>query len=197
MKVKSHFFTILVYHARVSRLTYCVSLLGGDKLKLMKKNFLLFLIIIFSSLFLALPNKAHAEIKCGDSCYWADDCKGASGGCTLCEDGVCVSREEAYGEQETTKQQTEEARDKLGVSELAPQINKIVNYSTGIGGIIAFLLIVFGGFQIILSGGSPERVKAGKEMITSAIAGLLLIIFAVFILRLIGYDILNIPGFGE
>jgi len=32
-------------------------------------------------------------------------------------------------------------------------------------------------------------------MITSAIAGLLLIIFSVFILRLIGYDILKIPGF--
>lgn len=81
------------------------------------------------------------------------------------------------------------------LSELAPQINKIVNYSTGIGGAIAFILIVIGGFQIIFSSGNPERVKAGKEMITSAIAGLLLIIFAVFILRLIGYDILRIPGF--
>ena len=80
--------------------------------------------------------------------------------------------------------------------DLAKQVNTIVNYSTGIGGIIAFLLIVFGGFQIILSAGNPERVKAGKEMITSAIAGLLLIIFAVFILKLIGYDILKIPGFG-
>ena len=66
----------------------------------------------------------------------------------------------------------------------------------GIGGLIAFILIIIGGLQIILSAGNPDRVKAGKEMITSAIAGLLLIIFAVFILRLIGYDILKIPGFG-
>ena len=79
--------------------------------------------------------------------------------------------------------------------DLATQVNKIVAYSMGIGGLVAFLLIVFGGFQIILSGGNPERVKAGKEMITSAIAGLFLIVFSIIILKLIGYDILQIPGF--
>lgn len=80
---------------------------------------------------------------------------------------------------------------------LQDPVNKIVNTSTGIGGAIAFILIVIGGFQIILSSGNPERVKAGKEMITSAIAGLLLIIFAVFILKLIGADILKIPEFTQ
>jgi len=80
-------------------------------------------------------------------------------------------------------------------TDLALSVQKILTYSMGIGGIIAFLLIVFGGFQIILSAGNPEKIKAGKEIITSAIAGLLLIIFSVFILRLIGYDILKIPGF--
>jgi len=82
------------------------------------------------------------------------------------------------------------------VQDLTNKINDILKYAMGIGGLIAFILIVIGGFQIILSAGNPDRVKAGKEMITSAIAGLLLIIFAVFILRLIGYDILKIPGFG-
>lgn len=81
------------------------------------------------------------------------------------------------------------------MEQLADKINDILKYAMGIGGIVAFLLIVVGGFQIILSSGNPERVKAGKEIITSAIAGLLLIIFSVFILRLIGYDILRIPGF--
>ena len=78
---------------------------------------------------------------------------------------------------------------------LAEKVNNILPIAMGLGGVIAFLLIVFGGFQIILSAGNPDKVKAGKEMITSAIAGLLLIIFSVFILRLIGHDILNIPGF--
>jgi hypothetical protein len=78
-----------------------------------------------------------------------------------------------------------------------PTINKFITVSIGIGGIIAFILIVIGAFQIILSAGNPDRVKAGKEMITSAIAGLLLIIFSVFILKIIGYDILEIPRFGK
>lgn len=75
---------------------------------------------------------------------------------------------------------------------LVEKVNEIIPIAVAIGGVIAFLLIVFGGFQIILSAGNPDKVKAGQEMITSAIAGLLLILFSIFILRLIGYDILGI-----
>ncbi len=83
------------------------------------------------------------------------------------------------------------------MEELASKVNDIIPYAIGLGGLVAFFLMIFGGLQIILSGGNPEKVKAGKEIITSAIAGLLLIIFSVFILRLIGVDLLNLPGFGE
>jgi hypothetical protein len=76
-------------------------------------------------------------------------------------------------------------------------VKQLLKFGTGIGGGIAFLFLIFGSIQIILSGGNPDRVKAGREMITAAIGGLLLIIFSVFILRLIGYDILKIPGFGK
>ena len=79
--------------------------------------------------------------------------------------------------------------------DLTDKVNNIIPYAIGLGGLIAFILMVFGGLQIILSGGNPEKVKAGKEIITSAIAGLLLIIFSVFILKLIGVDLLNLPGF--
>lgn len=75
-------------------------------------------------------------------------------------------------------------------------VSSILSLAIGIGGGIAFLLIIFGAFQILTSSGNPEKVKAGKELITSAIAGLLLIIFSVFILRLLGAEILEIPGFG-
>jgi len=75
--------------------------------------------------------------------------------------------------------------------------NRILTFAIGIGGAIAFLLMIFGGLQIIFSGGNPDKVKAGKEIITAALAGLLLIIFSVFILRVIGYDILKLPGFNK
>lgn len=83
----------------------------------------------------------------------------------------------------------------IPVKEPSKFVNWLVEFAIGIGGGIAFLLMLFGAFQIILSGGNPDRVKAGREMITAAIGGLLLIIFSVLILRIIGVDLLAIPGF--
>lgn len=86
----------------------------------------------------------------------------------------------------------------LGCVQTDPQkfIGQILGIAVGIGGGIAFLLILFGGFQILMSAGNPEKLNAGKELVTSAITGLLIIIFSLFILRLIGYNIFGIPGFG-
>lgn len=74
-------------------------------------------------------------------------------------------------------------------------IAKVITFGIGIAGGIAFLLILFGGFQILTSAGNPEQLNAGRELITSAISGLLLIVFSVFVLRIIGVDILGLPGF--
>jgi hypothetical protein len=65
----------------------------------------------------------------------------------------------------------------------------------GIAGGIAFLLILGGGFSILFSQGNPETIAAGQERITAAILGLLVIIFSVLILKVIGVDILQLPGF--
>ena len=71
----------------------------------------------------------------------------------------------------------------------------LLNFGIGIAGIIAFILMLFGALQMMISSGNPEKLNAGKELVTSAITGLFLIIFSVFILGLIGYNILGIPGF--
>ncbi len=75
-------------------------------------------------------------------------------------------------------------------------VGEVLRIGVGLGGGIAFLLILFGGFQILTSAGNPEQLTAGRELVTSAITGLLLVIFSIFILRLIGYNVLGIPGFG-
>jgi len=64
----------------------------------------------------------------------------------------------------------------------------------GIAGGIAFLLVVFGGLKILTSAGNPKGIQSGGEMISSALIGLLFIIFSVFLLELIGVKILGIPG---
>ena len=64
----------------------------------------------------------------------------------------------------------------------------------GVAGGIAFLLMVYGFISLATSGGQPDKVKGAKETITSAITGLVVAIFSLFILRLIAIDILKIPG---
>ena len=73
----------------------------------------------------------------------------------------------------------------------------LLKWAIGVGGGIAFLLIVYSGFMIMTSSGNPERLKAGQELLTSAISGLILLVFSIFILNLIGVKILEIPGFGQ
>lgn len=67
--------------------------------------------------------------------------------------------------------------------------------ATGMGGGIALLLMIVGAFKMMTSAGNPDAVKAGSEQITSAVIGLLFIIFAVLLLQVIGVDILALPGF--
>lgn len=66
-----------------------------------------------------------------------------------------------------------------------------------IAGVIALLLIVFSGYRLAISRGNQEAVKEGQEQLTAAIIGLLFIIFSVVILRIIGVDILQLPGIGK
>ena len=74
-------------------------------------------------------------------------------------------------------------------------LEKFIGLATGVSGGIAFLLILFGGLQIMTSAGNPEQLNAGRELVSSAITGLLLIIFSVFILQFICVNIIGIPGF--
>ena len=147
--------------------------------------------------FCGIPSEetmSYPETKCGSICSGDSNCSDAKNGCNTCVFTETLTKRVCGP---NPQERMAESIKNMQIPELAPQVNKIVNYSMGIGGLIAFLLMVFGGLQIIFSGGNPERVKAGKEIITAAIGGLLLIIFSVFILRIIGYDILAIPGFGK
>ena len=61
------------------------------------------------------------------------------------------------------------------------------------GGGIAFILSLWGGITIILAAGNPEKINDGKQIIGSALSGLLIIVFSIFLLRFIGVAVLQIP----
>lgn len=61
------------------------------------------------------------------------------------------------------------------------------------GGIL-LIIIVFSGYRIMTSQGDAEKIKGARETLTSAIVGFLFIVFSITILKIIGVDILHIPG---
>lgn len=69
---------------------------------------------------------------------------------------------------------------------------EVIRLGLGLGGGVAFLLMVMAGYMIMTSGGDPKKLAAGKELLTAAIAGLVLIVFGVYLLRVIGVEILGI-----
>lgn len=73
----------------------------------------------------------------------------------------------------------------------------LLRWGMGIAGGVALILIVYAGILILTSGGNPQKLTAGKELLTAAITGLLLLVFGAFVLDFIGVNILNIPGFGQ
>lgn len=76
-------------------------------------------------------------------------------------------------------------------------IKVVITIGLGLGGGIVLVMILAGSFMLSVSQGDPNKTKEAKEIITSAIIGLLFVIFSVTILQFIGVSILQIPGFGE
>ncbi len=68
-------------------------------------------------------------------------------------------------------------------------------WSIGITSGIALLLIIYSGFLIITSSGNPRKLQGGKELLIAALTGVALLILSVYLIRIIGWDILKLPGF--
>ena len=79
----------------------------------------------------------------------------------------------------------------------APGIaSKLLQIVLGIAGGVAFLLLVYGFILVGTASGDEKKMQAAKETITSAIIGLLISLFSLFIFRLVVVNILQIPGIG-
>lgn len=72
--------------------------------------------------------------------------------------------------------------------------NYILGTGIGIAGGVALLCILYSAFRMQTSMGNAEALKKAQENLTACITGLIVIIFSVLILKIIGVDILRIPG---
>lgn len=70
----------------------------------------------------------------------------------------------------------------------------LLRIGIGIAGIIALGCIIYSSILIQVSRGNAENIQKAREQIVSCVIGLLLIILSVFIIQVIGVDILRLPG---
>lgn len=70
-------------------------------------------------------------------------------------------------------------------------------YGIGLGfiGATALLVIIYGAYLLMTSGGNPEQIKSGKNAIMYSVIGILLAVFGFVFIQVVTGDILRIPGF--
>ena len=64
-------------------------------------------------------------------------------------------------------------------------IKNIINLLVPIAALAFLVMVIFGGFQFMLSGGDPKAVGGAKNTLTFAIIGIILVIASWLILQLV------------
>ncbi|HLD27083.1 MAG TPA: hypothetical protein VJB63_03960 [Patescibacteria group bacterium] len=72
-----------------------------------------------------------------------------------------------------------------GINTLADLINIIVLFIYPFAGILLFIYLVWGGYEYLLSGGNPEKVKGAQGKLTSAIIGFILLFVSYVLVQII------------
>ncbi|MBU1130881.1 pilin [Patescibacteria group bacterium] len=75
----------------------------------------------------------------------------------------------------------------LGSPNLGPQqiYGRLIYSFMGLTGIVALLMFILGGFQWMTAGGSPDKIKKGRDTLMWAVLGLIVIFSSYAILRAI------------
>jgi hypothetical protein len=85
----------------------------------------------------------------------------------------------------------------IGINSFGDIVNIVVRNAFVFAGIISFILLIFGSFQFIVSAGDAKKAEKGREAITGAVLGLLIVFGSFWIVQIIqkitGINILN-PG---
>jgi hypothetical protein len=131
------------------------------------------LLIVMSLLTMAVPALVPAVA------YGADTVCG--GGDTIGGNISAGSNGAATGNTDDTCG-TATTLDNNGVSKLG---HKVVNLFSLIIGVIAIIMIIYGGFRYITSGGASERVGNAKNTLIYAIVGLIIVALAQVIVHFV------------
>ena len=66
-------------------------------------------------------------------------------------------------------------------------VGKLVPIVLSIAGLILFIMLIWGGYDFLFSGGDPGKVEAGRTRIMNAIIGFVIVFVAYFLVQLLGF----------
>lgn len=70
---------------------------------------------------------------------------------------------------------------------LSGLVQNIIQMLIALAGLILFIMLLWGGFSYITSGGDPKKVEEAKGTLTNALLGLVLVAVSFLILRFIQF----------
>jgi hypothetical protein len=73
----------------------------------------------------------------------------------------------------------------LGTQNLYQTLTGIVNVLLGFLGVLAIIVILFGGFKWMTSGGSEDKVAGARQMIVAGVIGLAIILAAFAVVQFV------------
>lgn len=79
-------------------------------------------------------------------------------------------------------------------NQLATLVNKIINLFSIVVGAVSVIMIIYGGFKYITSGGSDDGTKAAKNTILYALVGLVIVLISQTIVKFVFSKALQLNG---
>jgi len=64
-------------------------------------------------------------------------------------------------------------------------ISALLPYVFALAGLVLFIFLIIGGFGLLISGGSPDKMKAAQGKITSAVIGFVIIFISYWLMRIL------------
>lgn len=81
----------------------------------------------------------------------------------------------------------------VGINNINDVVNIVLKFAYPMAGVVLLLVLIWGGYDFLMSQGDPEKVKSGRAKISAGVIGFVLLMLSYLLVRVIGF----IFGVGE
>lgn len=99
---------------------------------------------------------------------------------------LCAGADLQLGADSTPCQTTDSKGNATTAADRATSlIADVLNFISIVAGVVAVIMIIYGGFRFVTSGGNPESTKSARNTILFALIGLVIVAFAQLIVKFV------------